>query len=198
DLPEGSGGGRIRGSPGFFSVPSEGRGRSGCKPQRHPNRGCRSSQGEFAEPHHRSLSTRYAGLYCPAMGALAVVGGTGPEGLGLALRLATAGEEVVVGSRAAKRAEAAAATVRAAVRGARVSGRTNRESIAAADRIVLALPFGGLPAFLEQAPDGLAGKLVVDVVVPLALRDGLFEVAPIRGAASAGELIQSRLPRARV
>lgn len=132
------------------------------------------------------------------MGALAVVGGTGPEGLGLALRLATAGEEVVVGSRAAERAEAAAATVRAAVPGARVSGRTNRDSIAAADRIVLALPFGGLPAFLEQAPDGLAGKLVVDVVVPLALRDGLFEVAPIRGAASAGELIQSRLPRARV
>jgi NADPH-dependent F420 reductase len=132
------------------------------------------------------------------MRALAVVGGTGPEGLGLALRLAAAGEEVVIGSRAAERAEAAAATVRAAVPGARVSGRANRDAVAAADRIVLAIPFDGLPAFLDRAPDGLAGKLVVDVVVPLAVRDGLFEVAPIPGAPSAGELIQGRLPRARV
>src|SRR5215472_15916693 len=116
-------------------------------------------RGAWREPPCSSLSRGCAGLYCPAtMRALAVVGGTGPEGLGLALRLAAAGEELVIGSRSAERAEAAAATVRAAVPGARVCGRTNRDAVGAADRIVLALPFGGVPAFLEQAPDGLAGK----------------------------------------
>jgi len=132
------------------------------------------------------------------MRPIGVVGGTGPEGLGLALRLAAAGEAIVLGSRQAERAEAAAATVRAAVPGARASGGTNLDAIAATDRIVLAVPYAGLGRFLDGAADALADKLVVDVVVPLAFRDGAFEIAPVPGAGSVGELVQARLPRSRV
>jgi len=132
------------------------------------------------------------------MQPLAFVSGTGPEGLGLALRFAAAGESVLIGSRVAARAAAAADTVRAGVPGAHVSGCENSEALARSDRIVLTFPFGGLVAFLQSAPDGLAGKLVIDVIVPVALRAGFFELVPVPGAASAGELIQQRLPAARV
>jgi len=132
------------------------------------------------------------------MGPIAVVGGTGPEGLGLALRLAAAGEAIALGSRQPDRAEAAAATIRDAVPNARVTAATNTDAIAAADRVVLALPYAGLARFLDGTAAALADKLVVDVVVPLAFRDRAFEVAPVPGAGSVGELLQNRLPRSRV
>jgi len=132
------------------------------------------------------------------MRPIAVVGGTGPEGLGLALRLAAAGEAIVLGSRQAERAEAAAASIRDTVPDAQVTAATNAAAIAAADRVVLAVPYAGLPRFLDGGANGLADKLVIDVIVPLGFRDGAFEVAPVPGAGSVGELLQSRLPRARV
>src|SRR5882724_11647227 len=98
-----------------------------------------------------------------AMPVLGFLGGTGPEGLGLALRFATAGETVVIGSRIGARAAAAADTIRAAVPNARVSGCENDEVLARADCVVLTFPFAGLAAFLESSADRLAGKLVVDV-----------------------------------
>ena len=55
-----------------------------------------------------------------------------------------------------------------------------------------------LPTFLETARSQLAGKLVIDVAVPVALRDGFFELAPVPGAPSAGELVQKAVPSARV
>jgi NADPH-dependent F420 reductase len=132
------------------------------------------------------------------MGTLAFIGGTGPEGLGLALRLAMAGQPVVIGSRAAERAEAAAATIRAAVPGAEVQGHANSDAVRKTDRIVLTLPFDGLVPFLASSKDALAGKLVIDVIVPLRLRAGFFELAPVEGAPSVGELIQQAAPAARV
>lgn len=132
------------------------------------------------------------------MNALAFLGGTGPEGLGLALRLAGAGRPVVIGSRLAERAAAAAETIRAEVPGADVRGCENGEAVALADQIVLAFPFAGLAPFLEQAGTQLAGKLVIDVIVPLLVRGGFAELAPIPGAASVGELIQRGAPAARV
>ena len=53
-------------------------------------------------------------------------------------------------------------------------------------------------AVREAGPENLAGKLVIDVIVPLALRAGFFELVPVPGAASVGELIQWRVPNARV
>ncbi len=133
-----------------------------------------------------------------AMGALAFVGGTGPEGMGLALRLARAGEAVLIGSREPARALAAAEKIRAAVPGAQVEGAGNRDAVGRTDRVVLALPFRGLTAFLDGAAAALAGKLVIDVVVPLGVRAGVFELVPVPGAPSVGELIQRAAPTARV
>lgn len=119
-------------------------------------------------------------------------------GLGLALRFAVAGVPILIGSRVAGRAEEAAERVRAAVPGASAAGYENGEAAARAERIVLTLPFVGLAAFLRGAEALLARKLVIDVVVPLAVRDGFAALAPADGAASVGELIQETAPGARV
>jgi len=129
---------------------------------------------------------------------IAFIGGTGRQGLGLALRFAAAGAPVVIGSRVAERAAAAAETVRTAVPGASVRGYENAEAVARSTRLVLTFPFGGLATFLAAGRAALAGKLVIDVIVPLAVRNGFFELTPVDGAASAGELIQQTVPAARV
>jgi len=129
---------------------------------------------------------------------IAVVGGTGTHGSGLARRLAAAGERVIVGSRDAARAAAAAASVCSAVAGNRCEGAENLAAVARADQVVLALPGAALPEFLERAAPTLAGKLLIDVVVPLAFEHGLATIAPLPGARSASELIQMRVPGARV
>jgi NADPH-dependent F420 reductase len=130
--------------------------------------------------------------------AIAFIGGTGRQGLGLALRFAAAGAPVMIGSRVAERAVAAAETVRTAVPGASVRGSENAEAVARSKRLVLTFPFGGLASFLATGRAALAGKLVIDVIVPLAVRNGFFELTPVDGAASAGELIQQTVPAARV
>lgn len=132
------------------------------------------------------------------MGALAFLGGTGPEGLGLALRLAAAGEPVVIGSREAERARRAADTIRAALPHAEVQGHANPEALERADRVVLTFPFEGLTAFLGASAAALGRRLVIDVIVPLRFRAGFFELAPVDSAASVGELIQRAAPTARV
>jgi len=134
----------------------------------------------------------------PAVHPLAFVGGTGSQGLGLALRFAAAGVPVMIGSRAAERAAAAAETIRAAVPGAVVRGYENAEAVARSERLFLTLPFAGLGRFLAEAREALAGKLVIDVIVPLVVRNGFFALTPVEGAASAGELIQQTIPAARV
>lgn len=132
------------------------------------------------------------------MSPLGLIGGTGPQGYGLALRCAAAGHPVLIGSRAAPRAKAAAERIRSAVHGATADGTENLEVLARTDRVVLAVPFVALASFLEATAGALAGKLVVDVVVPVTLRDDFFTLVPVDGAASAGELIQRSVPTARV
>jgi hypothetical protein len=145
------------------------------------------------------LSTSTSRDYAAArVTPIAVLGGTGPEGLGLSMRLAAAGEAVVVGSRALERAIEAAGRVRKAVPEARVDGAENLDALARAEIVVLTLPFAGIGPFLDVAAARLAGKLVIDVVVPLMFDAGFCDVMPIPGAASAGELIQQRAPEARV
>ena len=104
----------------------------------------------------------------------------------------------MIGSRVAERAAAAAETVRTAVPGASVRGYENAEAVARSKRLVLTFPFAGLASFLAAGRPALAGKLVIDVIVPLAVRNGFFELTPVDGAASAGELIQQTVPAARV
>jgi len=103
-------------------------------------------------------------------GVIAVLGGTGAEGFGLALRWAMAGETVMIGSRDAKRAEEAADRIKQrAGANANVTGVENAAACAAADLLVLTVPFEGHAALLKQLKPALrAGSIVVDASVPLA------------------------------
>jgi NADPH-dependent F420 reductase len=105
---------------------------------------------------------------------IAVLGGTGAEGFGLALRWARAGETVIIGSRDATRAREAAAKITAAVGGdAKVSGEENNAACAAADLVVLTIPFEGHCALLKQIKPAIRpGSILVDTTVPLAASVG--------------------------
>lgn len=100
-------------------------------------------------------------------GVISIVGGTGALGGGLARRLARAGLPVVIGSRDAGRAAAAAAELAAALPGSRVSGAANLEAARQGQVVILTVPFANQqPTLLEIRP-ALAGKILVDTTVPL-------------------------------
>jgi NADPH-dependent F420 reductase len=101
---------------------------------------------------------------------IAILGGTGPAGMGLALRWARAGESVVIGSRSADRARQAALAVKEkAGANANVSGEENAAACAASDLLVLTVPFEGQAALLKQLkPFFKPGSLLIDATVPLA------------------------------
>jgi 8-hydroxy-5-deazaflavin:NADPH oxidoreductase len=102
-----------------------------------------------------------------------IVGATGDLGFGLALRLAAAGVPVVIGSRDAGRAAEAAERVRAAVPGADAHGLANPDAVAAADLVVLSVPFASQASTLKSVRDALKpGTLLLDVTVPLATAVG--------------------------
>jgi NADPH-dependent F420 reductase len=101
---------------------------------------------------------------------IAIVGGTGPEGKGLAARWARAGEVVIVGSRDAQRAQETAAKIAAETgAGERVRGMENNAAVAAANVVVLTVPFPGQATILKQLkPAFQPGTVVIDTTVPLA------------------------------
>ena len=104
---------------------------------------------------------------------VAVVGGTGDEGFGLALRWAKAGIEVAIGSRAASRAEEAAGRLRERVPEARVSGAENGDAVAASDLVVVTVPYAGQAEIYRSiAPHVRDGAVVVDCTVPVAAAVG--------------------------
>jgi 8-hydroxy-5-deazaflavin:NADPH oxidoreductase len=102
-----------------------------------------------------------------------ILGGTGPQGRGLGVRLAAAGQRVLLGSRDAERAaevaEDVARRAEPAAAGAAVSvqGGSNADVAGAADVVVVAVPFAGHAATLAELAEPLAGKVVVDCVVPM-------------------------------
>jgi len=106
--------------------------------------------------------------------AIAVLGGTGPEGFGLALRWAKAGETVIIGSRDAKRAQEAAEKIKLKIgANAQVSGEDNVAACAAADLLVLTIPFEGHASLLKQLKPAITeGSIVIDATVPLAASVG--------------------------
>jgi len=101
------------------------------------------------------------------LATIAVLGGTGKEGGGLALRWAHTGHKVIIGSRSAERAQAAADEMNATLGSANASGATNPDAAAAADIVVLSVPFAGQLAAVEEVAEHLAGKILIDVTVPL-------------------------------
>jgi 8-hydroxy-5-deazaflavin:NADPH oxidoreductase len=105
---------------------------------------------------------------------IAVLGGTGPEGFGLALRWARSGEAVIIGSRDAERAQAAADKVKQLCGpDVKISGQENVAACGAADLIVLTVPFQGHATLLKQLKPVLRpGTILIDATVPLAASVG--------------------------
>lgn len=98
---------------------------------------------------------------------IAVVGGTGKEGYGLALGWARAGQEVLIGSRVPERALHAAAAINAAVGRPAASGLLNRDAAAAGEIVVLAVPYEAHEKTLLDIREAVRGKILVDVTVPV-------------------------------
>ncbi|MEM8741133.1 MAG: NAD(P)-binding domain-containing protein, partial [Pseudomonadota bacterium] len=118
---------------------------------------------------------------------LAIIGGTGPQGQGLALRFARAGLPVALGSRDAVRAAEIAAELQAKLPdgSAPITGHDNADAVAAAsEMVVLAVPWSGHNATLGAIKDGLAGKILVDIVVPLKEGDAKKVDMPPEGSAT--------------
>jgi 8-hydroxy-5-deazaflavin:NADPH oxidoreductase len=98
---------------------------------------------------------------------IAILGGTGQEGGGLALRFAEAGHRVVLGSRSAARAAERAVEMNARLGREAVSGADNKAAAAAADTVILTVPYAAQRSTVEEVRDALAGKILVDATVPL-------------------------------
>lgn len=114
---------------------------------------------------------------------IAILGGTGKEGMGLAWRWLKTGHSIIIGSRNAERARAKAEGLRAQA-GGEASGMTNREAAAAGELVVLAVPYAGLAATLPEVRAACEGKVVVSTVVPLTFGAGpRFNPPPIGSAA---------------
>ena len=135
------------------------------------------------------------------MGRIAILGGTGAEGLGLGLRFALCGEEVVIGSRQTQRAMEAAEGARARLQAVGcatpVRGAENQSAVRGVDIVVVATPFGGVSEFLAPLASALEGMLVLDVVNPLIRERQQFTFDRLPDG-SAGETIQQLLPGSRV
>jgi 8-hydroxy-5-deazaflavin:NADPH oxidoreductase len=95
---------------------------------------------------------------------IAIVGGTGALGSGLARRWAAAGYDVIIGSRTADKAKAAAPRIAS---GAAVRGATNADAAQAGEVVLLAVPWASHTEILEQIRPHVAGKIVIDATVPL-------------------------------
>lgn len=128
---------------------------------------------------------------------IAVVGGTGPQGRGLAYRWARHGHRVVIGSRSAERAEGTAAEIVSRLPDASVSGATNADAAAGAQVVVLAVPYDGHDKLVSGLAGELAGKVVVSCVNPLGFdKQGPYGL-DVRGG-SAAETAAALVPDARL
>ncbi|MBI1998665.1 MAG: NADPH-dependent F420 reductase [Deltaproteobacteria bacterium] len=99
--------------------------------------------------------------------SVAIVGGTGNLGGALALRLGAPGVKIIIGSRDAEKAKKAVETLRPNLRAGEIVGMTNQEAVKGADFVVIAVPYEGHAHMVSALKGQLAGKIVIDTVVPL-------------------------------
>jgi 8-hydroxy-5-deazaflavin:NADPH oxidoreductase len=131
--------------------------------------------------------------------AVAIVGGTGPLGRGVAARLVQTGVRVHLGSRDPARARAAADEVAGWLDADpdTIGAGSNAEVVAAADVVLVAVPYAGLGPTIDQLAAALDGRLVISAVNPLTFDEhGPVPIAVAEG--SAAELVAARVPTARV
>jgi NADPH-dependent F420 reductase len=122
---------------------------------------------------------------------LAILGGTGALGTGLAMRWAAAGYPVILGSRTREKAQESAQRIEAGNGAPPVRGDDNKAAAAAAEIVVIAVPWSNHDAILDEIRDGIAGKIVVDAVVPLVPPKVAVVQLPAEG--SAAQIAQKRL-----
>ena len=160
-------------------------------------RRARYTLGKQGVPEYGSIGGRACHQEDSMTQIVGIVGGTGPLGQGLAVRFASAGIDVLLGSRDPARAAAAALDVTDLADGdGMVTGVVNAE-VAAADVVVLAVPFEGLEATVPPMAAALDGRIVVSAVNPLGFdAAGPHPIAMPEG--SAAEAIAGWLPGARV
>ena len=127
---------------------------------------------------------------------IAILGGTGKEGAGLAMRWAQAGHSIIIGSRDAERARTKAAELRERSKKLPIIGHTNLEAAELGEVIVVALPATGLAATLPELRAATGHKVVISTVVPLTFGGPRLFTPPAAG--SSAEEIQGLLPEARV
>lgn len=119
-----------------------------------------------------------------ALGVLAVIGGTGAEGSGLALRWARAGADVIIGSRSFDKGERVAAELSERLDGITLRGADNLGATEMADVVVLSVPYESQQAILADIQPGLSGKVLVTLVAPLlGAKKGRYVPAPGGSAA---------------
>ncbi len=111
---------------------------------------------------------------------IAVLGGTGPQGRGLALRWAVAGQQVVIGSRSAQRAADVAAEL-----GHGITGQANAPAAESADIVVVAVPYDGHADLVAEVAGAVEGKILVDCVNPLGFdKQGAYPLVVPEGSAA--------------
>jgi 8-hydroxy-5-deazaflavin:NADPH oxidoreductase len=115
---------------------------------------------------------------------LAIIGGTGALGTGLAMRWAAAGYPVVLGSRSSEKAKAAARDIEPGNGAPPVRGDDNAGAARAGDIVVIAVPFTSHDAILDEISDAVAGRIVVDAVVPLVPPRVSLVQLPAQGSAA--------------
>lgn len=125
---------------------------------------------------------------------VAIVGGTGAQGRGLAARLAAAGVAVVVGSRAAAHAREVVAALKGENEGLAIEAATNADAIARASLVVLTVPFVHAAATLQANRERFrSGSVLVDVTVPVAFEKGVPRLVELPEG-SASEHLRRLLP----
>ena len=122
---------------------------------------------------------------------LAIIGGTGALGTGLAMRWAAAGYPVVLGSRSSEKAKAAARDIEPGNGAPPVRGDDNLGAARAGDIVVIAVPFSSHDAILDEIRDAVAGKIVVDAVVPLV--PPRISVVQLPAQGSAAQIAHERI-----
>ena len=127
---------------------------------------------------------------------IGIIGGTGPEGKGLAARFARAGMTVLIGSRSAERGEEAAEDVRERA-GGDVRGAANADAANGAEIVVVTLPYSGQADTLTALKDDIGNRIVVSTVVPMQFSPGKVEMLTLDDGSAAQEA-QRLLPEARV
>ena len=131
------------------------------------------------------------------MPTIAFIGGSGPEGRGLALRFALGGYPIIIGSRDAGRAQEAADGLLKTNADLPITGAANADAAKQADWVLLSVPYEGLASTTKDLASALAGKMVISVVAPLAMQEGQFVSQRVPEGSAAG-LVQGLLPDSNV